>query len=292
MAGAGGLLLLASMFMPWFGVDVQIEVPGESSPIVAEDERASAWVAFGFIDLVLFASGCLGLVLGARALSPRLPRNEILIAVVAGLSALAAGLILLRLLIPPEFGIPDDSPNVSIGRRVGAFFGLVGAGAMGWGALLALQAGGGGPAAVTLRRLRDEACRSVPAGAGVFVVRRADSAAPVFLEQSPGARRDGRDPALTAKELEANWVEGASTLYVARASALRRRIRELVRFGSGEQVSNWGGRALWQLEDAGELEVRWRETDDPRSAEEELLTRFRSEHDAPPFANDPHRLGH
>ena len=278
--------------MPWFGVDVQIEVPGESSPIVAEDERASAWVAFGFIDIVLFASGCLGLVLGARALSPRLPRNEILIAVVAGLSALAAGLILLRLLIPPEFGIPDDSPNVGIGRRVGAFFGLVGAGAMGWGALLALQAGGAGPAAVTLHRLRDEACRSVPAGPGVFVVRHPNASAPRFLERSPGVPRDGRDPALSVDELEANWVEGASTLYIARAAALRRRIRELVRFGSGESASNWGGRALWQLEDADRLEVEWREADDPRAVEEELLTRFRSEHGAPPFANDPHRRGH
>ena len=36
-------------------------------------------------------------------------------------------------------------------------------------------------------------------------------------------------------------------LYFGKADALRKRIKDLVRFAAGEPVAHWGGRYLWQI---------------------------------------------
>ena len=64
-------------------------------------------------------------------------------------------------------------------------------------------------------------------------------------------------------------------------------------FGAGKTVGHWGGRLIWQLADADQLIVAWKETPGrvPRQVEAELIRLFRQQYGKPPFANDPHRLG-
>jgi hypothetical protein len=127
----------------------------------------------------------------------------------------------------------------------------------------------------------------------VYLVVRQGRHSPGFLAANPGGRFKGKDPTVTADALAANWVEEAEVVYIGKADNLRRRLRQYKRFGDGAPVGHWGGRLIWQLEDAGDLLVAWRETPDeiPREVETRLIAEFRSAYGKPPFANEPHRLG-
>lgn len=131
-----------------------------------------------------------------------------------------------------------------------------------------------------------------PEGPGVYIVRYRRSE-PCFSERSCGGWFKGRDPSVPTESLTANWVTGAEIVYIGKANKLRRRLRELIRFGQGHAIGHWGGRLMWQLESPSDLEVAWLETPDrdPREVESELITAFRAQTGQPPFANDPHKLG-
>lgn len=143
----------------------------------------------------------------------------------------------------------------------------------------------------TFGDLEDE-LPSVAATGGVYIVAR-EGGEPEFLEANPGGRFKGRDPSVPDDALRANWVGGASVVYIGKADNLRRRLREFMRFGAGAPIGHWGGRLIWQLADSATLLVAWRETPDhvAKEIETELLGAFRAAWGKPPFANEPHRLG-
>jgi hypothetical protein len=133
----------------------------------------------------------------------------------------------------------------------------------------------------------------VPRVAGVYVVARSASGPPVFLANSPAGRFKGEDPTVGKDALTANWVPGASIVYIGKADELRRRLRQFADFGAGKPVGHWGGRLIWQLSDSETLLVAWKRTPGqvPREVEAGLISQFRAEHGKAPFANEPHRLG-
>ena len=107
IAGAGGLALLAAMFLHWYGAGR-----------IAE---ATAWQAFGVLDVVLalLALAPLGLVVvQATRTSPSIPVAFSVLATLAG--ALAALLILYRIVNQP-------GPNELVDVQVGAWLGLLAA---------------------------------------------------------------------------------------------------------------------------------------------------------------------
>ena len=107
IAGAGGLALLAAMFLHWYGLGG-----------IAE---ATAWQAFGVLDVVLalLALAPLGLVVvQATRTSPAIPVAFSVLATLAG--ALAALLILYRIVNQP-------GPNELVDVQVGAWLGLLAA---------------------------------------------------------------------------------------------------------------------------------------------------------------------
>ena len=141
VAGVSAIALLIFMFFPWYGVST--DVPGFSASVTA-----SAWEAFGFIDILLFlvVLVTLGLV-GARAMGNvpgGLPAPPGLIVAIAG--AVALVLILFRILSLPG---PDiDIEGVDFGRKIGIFLGLIAAGGITFGGYTAMneRAGSAGSA--------------------------------------------------------------------------------------------------------------------------------------------------
>ena len=132
-----------------------------------------------------------------------------------------------------------------------------------------------------------------PNDCGVYVVARPDKSVPRFLDRSCGGWFKDRDPTVNRSDLEANWVADAEVVYIGKANCIRRRLREFAKFGAGQKIGHWGGRLIWQLEEASRLLVAWKATPDidPLVHEAKLLALFRDEYGKPPFANNPHLLG-
>lgn len=130
---------------------------------------------------------------------------------------------------------------------------------------------------------------------GVYMVVRTDDAEPVFVPEGSGGHFKGRNPNVPAGELQANWVKDTCVVYIGKAgggtsrATLRKRIGQYIRFGSGEPVGHWGGRYIWQLEDADDLLFCWRaakESEDAKDLESKLIADFKSQYGgARPLAN-------
>lgn len=129
--------------------------------------------------------------------------------------------------------------------------------------------------------------RVIPQDGGVYVVVRESTDNPRFLETGTGGHFKGKDPNVSISELEANLVADSSTMYIGKATNLQKRLGQLLRFGTGANIGHWGGRYLWQLADAEELLIAWKETPlkDPREEEILMLTEYVNRFGQLPFAN-------
>lgn len=112
VAVAGAVALVIFMLLPWYEEDTGLG-----------PRNLSAWQALGLIDvlLLLIALTVIGLVLAraAGALPPNLPVPPA--TTMAGAGALAALLVLYRLLELPS----PDIPDADIGRKIGVYLGLL-----------------------------------------------------------------------------------------------------------------------------------------------------------------------
>ena len=137
--------------------------------------------------------------------------------------------------------------------------------------------------------LLKDSCREIPKTQGIYVVLRKNGGKPEFLEiGTGGTHKEKTEPNVSIGILEKNWVAGTPVMYIGKAGAgrLRGRIREYMRFGSGNEVGHWGGRLIWQLADADDLIVCWCETEeDSRDVERKLIEKFTDEFGDRPFAN-------
>jgi hypothetical protein len=116
IAAASGIVLLIALFLPWYGVDVN--VGGFSA-----SENASAWEALSFIDILLFLIALVAIAVPAAKAMDSLPAEvpgPLLVLAVGGLGVL---LVLFRLLDLPT---PDlGGAGVDFSRKFGAFLGLI-----------------------------------------------------------------------------------------------------------------------------------------------------------------------
>ena len=113
VAGAAGVVLLASMFLDWYSVS-------PASVLGAGDEQGvSAWGAFSVVDLFLALVALLGIALALSQVVGRGPTLPVAIGVITTTLSLAGSLLLLyRILNQP-------GPNEVIGVEAGAWIGLV-----------------------------------------------------------------------------------------------------------------------------------------------------------------------
>ena len=141
---------------------------------------------------------------------------------------------------------------------------------------------------VTFAALRADRFAGVPQAGGAYVVLREADSVPAFLPANPGGRCKGKDPTLPPTKLQERWVAGAHVIYIGKANDLRRRLRQYSRFGAGQAVGHWGGRLIWQLAQADQLVVAWREVaaaQAPADLERDLLDAFCMQYGSLPFAN-------
>ena len=140
IAGVGGIVLLISLFLPWYGVSV--DVAGFSA-----SESASGWEVLSLIDILLFLCAVVAIaVVAARAagaLPPEVPAGVVLL----GVGALALLLCLFRIIdIPAPGDVPDE---VDLSRKVGVFIALLSSAAIAYAGWRANAERPGGPGTAT-----------------------------------------------------------------------------------------------------------------------------------------------
>ena len=106
----------------------------------------------------------------------------------------------------------------------------------------------------------------IPQGPGIFVILRPAGFDPVFLNKSTAGTFKKKDPSLKREALEAEWLGEATVLYIGKASAgsqgnrgLRKQIQEFMDYGRGRPTVVWDARLIWQLRDALDLTIAWKE---------------------------------
>jgi hypothetical protein len=117
VAGVGGLLLLVSLFLPWYGFEsdiAQLSLPG-----------VNGWQAFTVFDVVLALLALPAIAVPIVSWTARGPAKPIAVAVIASaIGWLAVLLAAFRLADPP-------GPNEFVEARYGAWLALAGA-LIGW----------------------------------------------------------------------------------------------------------------------------------------------------------------
>jgi hypothetical protein len=142
LAGIAGVVLLLSMFLPWFGLSEAAEQALQEAEEVTEqfqgepldepDVTENAWQAFTLVDLILLLAALGGIRAGVAAVARQAGRSPIgATAVTTGLGAVATLLILYRVI----------NPIGEAGREYGIFIGLIAAIGIAAGGWLSLEQG-------------------------------------------------------------------------------------------------------------------------------------------------------
>jgi len=123
IAGVGGIVLLISLFLPWYGVSIDVAN-------VSVSDSASGWESLDVIDILLFLISVAAIgVVAFRAAGP-LPDEVPGAVVLLGLGGLALLLVLYRIIDIPAGDVPDE---VDLSRKLGVFIALIGSGAIAYG---------------------------------------------------------------------------------------------------------------------------------------------------------------
>jgi len=127
VAGVSAALLLAFMFLDWYGLDVAF------GALDRLDLGATAWQAFGVIDIVLSLVVLLGLATLASQLIGRGPALPVALEVITSTVALIA------LLLVAYRIINQPGPNDLVDVKLGAWLGLLATAGVFWGAWKAMS---------------------------------------------------------------------------------------------------------------------------------------------------------
>ncbi|MGF4043908.1 hypothetical protein ACX800_19540 [Paenarthrobacter nitroguajacolicus] len=134
----------------------------------------------------------------------------------------------------------------------------------------------------------------IPQGPGVFAILRPADFEPSFLSKSTAGTFKKKDPNLKREDRESEWIPDASVLYIGKASAgsqgnrgLRKQLQEFMDYGRGRPTVVWDARLIWQLRDALDLIVAWKElpASEVNAAEAAYHADFVAAFGRLPFAN-------
>ena len=106
----------------------------------------------------------------------------------------------------------------------------------------------------------------IPQRQGIFALLKPAGFEPRFLRTSTAGVFKKKNPSLPKDKLAAEWVPDADILFIGKASpgskgnrGLRRQVSEFMDFGNGLPPGHWDGRLIWQLADAEDLILAWKE---------------------------------
>jgi len=151
----------------------------------------------------------------------------------------------------------------------------------------------------TVRELWDDKS-FIPNIKGVYLVMTPTLDEPTFVNPGLGPKlyKKKTNPNVSLEELNLNWVNETSVVYIGKAggfkkdgtemdATLRSRLRTYLNFGLGKDVRHYGGRYIWQIKDAPNLIFCWKPTpkDDPRKIEKLLFEKFIHQFGQRSFAN-------
>lgn len=166
LAGIAGLVLLVSLFLPWFGPSTEAEQVLEEAQRISEqaggtppdplDLTENAWQAFAVVDWILLLTALAGIRAGVAAVAS--PRGRAAVgatAVTAALGIISTLLVFYRVL----------NPIGEAGREYGLFIGLLAAIGVAAGGWLAIGEGPGSRRAPAAgRAARSDSIGSRPDG--------------------------------------------------------------------------------------------------------------------------------
>ena len=140
--------------------------------------------------------------------------------------------------------------------------------------------------ATTLQTLYRSECENIPETSGVYWVLRPVGMPIRFTEQIYN-----RSASLySAEMLSSKYLncENQEVLYIGKADGkkgLRQRLKQYMNYGWNNATNHKGGRAIWQVEDAGLLLLAYEECEDARAREKQLLADYKAENGSYPLAN-------
>lgn len=144
------------------------------------------------------------------------------------------------------------------------------------------------------RPLEDLEINRIPQRQGLFAIVRPEGFVPRPLAKSTAGVFKKKNPSLSRAQLMAEWVADADILFIGKAGpgskgnrGLRRQIQEFVDFGRGKPPGHWDGRLVWQLADAEDLLVAWKElpVEGLNAAQASYQEQFSQCYGRLPFAN-------
>ena len=140
--------------------------------------------------------------------------------------------------------------------------------------------------AVTLQALYDCGCGCVPEVSGVYRVLRPEGMMIRFTEHI--YNRSAK--LYPVEKLSRKYMNCADqeTLYIGKADGrkgLRQRIKQYMDYGWSHAANHKGGRAIWQIEDAGLLLLAYEECEDAETREKQLLADYKAKNGSYPLAN-------
>lgn len=133
---------------------------------------------------------------------------------------------------------------------------------------------------------RDYRNREIPHTSGIYLILYLAAGHPQFIYPGTGGFFKGKDPNISIERLNSKWVANEAVIYIGKANDLNSRLRQYMRFGCKENVGHYGGRYIWQIADADKLVVCWKEFEEAREKEKEMISCFKEKHNGMfPFAN-------
>ena len=140
--------------------------------------------------------------------------------------------------------------------------------------------------ATTLQTLYNCGCGCVPEMPGVYRVLRPEGMMIRFTE-NPYHRSAKLYP---AEKLSRKYMACADQeiLYIGKANGkngLRQRLKQYMNYGWDHAANHRGGRAIWQIEDAGLLLLAYEECEDAEAQEKQLLADYKAKNGSYPLAN-------
>jgi hypothetical protein len=141
VAAVSGLVLLIVLFLPWYGADLKV-----AGATVASGD-ATAWEAFGFIDVLLFLVALVAIGVPAARAMDAMPEDVPGSLLLLGAGVVGLLLVLYRLIDVPGADIETvGGDRVDIGRKIGLFLGLIATAGIAYGGWRASAESGSGAA--------------------------------------------------------------------------------------------------------------------------------------------------